>query len=79
MPLTKKRCRKGYTTTMGTVDVIMTADLMEMAMVVFSDAPSPVPITMVPLTILRRIIITGYWSLRRYSRLLNQSFQKNTA
>jgi|GEM_PF-4652674 len=50
---------------MGTVDVMMTADFTEMAMVVFSAEPLPVPMTMVPFTILRRNIITGYWSLLR--------------
>ena len=47
------------------VDVMMTADFTEMAMVVFSAEPLPVPMTMVPFTILRRNIITGYWSLLR--------------
>ena len=53
---------------MGTVDVMMTADFTEMAMVVFSAEPLPVPMTMVPFTILRRNIITGYWSLLRQIR-----------
>ena len=42
---------------MGTVDVMMTADFTEMAMVVFSAEPLPVPMTMVPFTILRRMSV----------------------
>ena len=55
---------------MCTVDVMMTADFTEMAMVVFSAEPLPVPMTMVPFTILRRNIITGYWSVS-YTHLLD--------
>ena len=64
-PFTKYFCRKGYRMMMGRVEVMMTADLMEMAMVVLSALPAASPSMDVPLTMLRRNSITGNWDVFR--------------
>ena len=50
---------------MGRVEVMMTADLMEMAMVVLSALPAASPSMDVPFTMLRRNSITGNWDVFR--------------
>ena len=64
-PFTKYLERKGYSTMMGTEEVMITADLRAMETVSRSDAVLPESTCKVPLTRLRRIIMTGYCSLFR--------------
>lgn len=47
----------------GRVDMMITADLMDIAMDDRSAEPAPSPTIEVPMTMLRKNSMTGYWRL----------------